>query len=249
MALASPLHCHKNALHISAGCDDACTAASWVSSQLILISSYPNAPSVALATGDGCWDVSSNSTLTRFGGGDSFAIYEMTEYTIRKYHADRARVFVTGVSSGAMMTNVLLATYPDVYKAGSAFAGVAFGCFADPQGPPDTWSDACATGKVIKTPQQWGAEVRNAYPEYRGIRPKIQLWHGTNDTTLYPQNLQEEIKQWTDVFRISQRPTAVQENLLQETWVGERYGEGEVEVVIETGQTHNLVVLPNEGMN
>ena len=32
---------------------------------------------------------------------------------------------VTGASSGAMMTNVLLADYPDVFKAGAAFVAAA----------------------------------------------------------------------------------------------------------------------------
>lgn len=32
------------------------------------------------------------------------------------------------------------------------------------------------------------------------------VWHGTADTTLYPQNFWEEIKQWTNVFGYSQTP-------------------------------------------
>ena len=35
------------------------------------------------------------------------------------------------ISSGGMMTNVLLGDYPDVFKAGAAFAGVPFACFAN----------------------------------------------------------------------------------------------------------------------
>ena len=38
-----------------------------------------------------------------------------------KVFTDRGRVFATGLSSGAMMTNVLLGDYPDVFKAGAAF--------------------------------------------------------------------------------------------------------------------------------
>jgi acetylxylan esterase len=30
----------------------------------------------------------------------------MVRWTLEKYHADKDRVFVTGTSSGAMMTNV-----------------------------------------------------------------------------------------------------------------------------------------------
>jgi acetylxylan esterase len=37
--------------------------------------------------------------------------------------------------------------------------------------------------------------VRSAYPGYSGPRPRIQLYHGTADTLLYPQNFFEEIKE------------------------------------------------------
>jgi acetylxylan esterase len=60
---------------------------------------YPSSPH------DGtCWDVSSKATLTHNGGGDSNAIANMVTWTIGKYSADTSKVFVTGSSSGAMMT-------------------------------------------------------------------------------------------------------------------------------------------------
>lgn len=51
-----------------------------------------------------CWDVSSTSALTHDGGGDSNAIANMVTYALAKYGGDPSRVFVTGTSSGAMMT-------------------------------------------------------------------------------------------------------------------------------------------------
>lgn len=51
-----------------------------------------------------CWDVSSQKSLKHGGGGDSNAIANMVTYTLKKYNADPKRVFVTGSSSGAMMT-------------------------------------------------------------------------------------------------------------------------------------------------
>jgi acetylxylan esterase len=61
---------------------------------------------------------------------------------------------VTGASSGAMMTNVLLGDYPDVFKAGAAFMGVPFGCFATT--PSNTWNSECANGQISRTPQPVG---------------------------------------------------------------------------------------------
>ena len=37
-------------------------------------------------------------------------------------------------------------------------------------------------------------------PGYTGARPRMQLWHGTEDTTLRYPNFGEEIKQWTNVL-------------------------------------------------
>lgn len=74
-----------------------------------------------------CWDVATPETLKHDGGGDSQSIVQMVQYAIKKYDADPNRVYVTGSSSGAMMTNVLAATYPDVFKGAAAFSGVAHG--------------------------------------------------------------------------------------------------------------------------
>lgn len=162
-------------------------------------------PSVTQAT-DSCFDVSSAAALTRGGGSDPVGIMSMVTYVEQNYSSDPNQVYVTGVSSGAMMTNVLLGDYPDVFKAGAAFAGVPFGCFAV---SPDSlrWSNACATGTVTHTPQEWGDIARAAYPGYGGARPRFQIWHGTADTTLSYVNFGEEIKQWTNIFGISQTPT------------------------------------------
>ena len=51
-----------------------------------------------------CWDVSSKAALTHLGGGDSNSIANMVNYTLNKYNGDASKVFVTGSSSGAMMT-------------------------------------------------------------------------------------------------------------------------------------------------
>lgn len=51
-----------------------------------------------------CWDVSSQAALTHDGGADSNSIANMVRYTLTNYGADASRVYVTGMSSGAMMT-------------------------------------------------------------------------------------------------------------------------------------------------
>jgi poly(hydroxyalkanoate) depolymerase family esterase len=192
-----------------------------------------------------CWDVSSPSSLTHNGNNDPAGLVSMIRYVEQHNNGDAGRVYVTGESSGAMMTNVMLGDYPDVFKAGAAFMGVPFGCFATTDG--SQWNSQCAQGKVSKTPQQWGDLVRGAYPGYSGPRPRMQLWHGTADTTLYYQNFGEEIKQWTNVFGLSQTPTATDSP--QSGWTRTRYADGggtvDVEAYSISGVGH---ALPQNGM-
>lgn len=200
------------------------------------------------STSDGCWDVATPGALTHNGGGDPLGIVSMVRYLIKNFHADSTRVYALGVSSGAMMTNVLLGAYPDVFSGGAAYAGVPFGCFAG----PNSWNDDCAKGRITKTPNEWGDLVRAAYPEYTGKRPKIQMWHGTNDEVLAYQNLQEAVKQWTNIHGIDTVPSVKENNFLQSGWTRHRYKNSKNEVVVETiieqGQPHNLQVPQEEAL-
>jgi poly(hydroxyalkanoate) depolymerase family esterase len=187
-----------------------------------------------------CFDVSSPQALRHDGGSDPVGIVSMVRYVQQRNNGDPDRVYVTGSSSGAMMTNVLLGAYPDVFKAGAAFAGVPFGCFATTDG--SSWNSSCANGTLIRTPQQWGDLVRAAYPGYSGPRPRMQVWHGTQDDTLRYPNFTEEIKQWTDVHGLGQTPTSTDRP--RSNWTRTRYGTA-VEAISLDGVGHNI---PGGGM-
>jgi cellulase/cellobiase CelA1 len=154
-------------------------------------------------------------------------------------------VYATGSSSGGMMTEHMLAVYPDVFKAGASFMGVPFGCFANAADYPP--GGKCTGGSMTKTPQQWGDLVRNAYPGYAGPRPRIQLWHGTADTLVPYQLLEEGVKQWTNVFGLSQTPTS--SDTPQANWNRRRYADASGTVQVEAysvqGAGHSL---PSGGM-
>jgi len=135
---------------------------------------YPDAPSAG-----NCWDVASTASLTHNGGGDSLTIVNMVTYAIANYGGDATRVFATGSSSGAMMTNVLAGAYPDVFSACTVYSGVPDGCFyvaGATAGMTDPgWNSACSTGTYTQTAQQWGDLVRSYYPGYTGARPKMSM--------------------------------------------------------------------------
>ncbi|GAA2343085.1 extracellular catalytic domain type 1 short-chain-length polyhydroxyalkanoate depolymerase [Dactylosporangium salmoneum] len=195
-----------------------------------------------------CFDVSSPQALQRGGGSDPVGIMSMVTYAEQHYNGDPARVYVTGASSGGMMTNVLLGDYPDVFKAGAAFMGVPFGCFATTDG--SSWNSQCSGGQRIYTPQQWGDMVRAAYPGYTGARPRMQVWHGTADTTLAYPNFGEEIKQWTNVLGVSQTPVAT--DTPQSGWTRTRYGNASTQAPVEgisiNGVGHSLPMAGQAAM-
>ena len=205
---------------------------------------YPSATKqTAMGT---CFDVWSEASKRRGGGSDPASIVSMVTYVQQRYGGDPQRVFATGSSSGGMETNALLALYPDVFKAGAVFMGVPFNCFANEADFPP-WTSKCVNGNMRRTPQEWGNAVRQAYPGYTGERPRVQLWHGTNDTLVPFQLLEEETKQWTDVFGLGQNPTSTDQ--LQPNWTRKRFadpgGTVRVEAVSVSGAGHSL---PMSGM-
>jgi acetylxylan esterase len=193
-----------------------------------------------------CFDVSTPEGLKRGGQSDSTGIVSMVNYVKAHYSVDPGRVVLSGFSSGAMMTNVMAAEYPDVFAAGAAFSGVPATCFATGSAT-SYWNNTCSGGNSIKTAQQWGDAVRAMYPGYTGGYPRMQLWHGDQDTTLAYPNFAEEIKQWTNLHGLGQTPAFTDHP--QSTWTRTRYGDTSTHATVEgvsvAGAAHTL---PMTGM-
>lgn len=193
-----------------------------------------------------CFDVYSPAALTRDGGSDPTVLRNMINYVKSNYNVDDRRIFVTGMSSGAMTTNVMLALYPDVFAAGAAFAGVPYTCFATTG--TSEWNSQCSSGQVSHTGQEWGDRVRDAYPGYSGPRPRMQLWHGSADETLHYNNFEEAIKQWTNVHGLSQTPIYTDYPSANATRT--RYGDtgdlASVEAISLDGTGHGLPMNEDE---
>ncbi|GAA1855673.1 hypothetical protein GCM10009751_10750 [Myceligenerans crystallogenes] len=169
-----------------------------------------------------CFDVYSPDALRRDGGSDPVAIKSMIDYARSHYGVDASRIYATGVSSGAMTTNVLLALYPDVFAAGSAFAGVPATCFATGSST-NTWNSTCSGGRDIRTAQAWGDAARGMYPSWSGTYPRFQTWHGTQDTVLAYPNFGEQIKQWTNLHGLASGSGRVDQP--QTAWTRTTYGD------------------------
>jgi acetylxylan esterase len=191
------------------------------------------------ATRDGaCFDVSSAGALRRDGDSDPVGIVAMVRHVQRRHGS--GRVFVIGLSSGAMMTNVLLGTYPDVFVAGAAFGGVPFGGFATDSG---NWNDDCAKGLLNRTGREWGDIVRAAFPGYEGRRARVQLWHSTTDEILDHRNLGEAVKQWADLHGLPPDPASSDHP--RPGWTRDRYGDRgapSLEAISVANSPHNVLV-------
>ena len=133
------------------------------------------------------------------GQGEALSIKQMVDAMKSAYSIDPARVYVAGFSAGAYMTPALLASYPDVFSAGSINAGGPFRCALS-----SNEGFNCMNPGVDKTPAAWGDLVRGAYSSYTGPRPRVSIWHGTSDFTVRPMNMTEAMEQWTNVHGIDQ---------------------------------------------
>jgi MYXO-CTERM domain-containing protein len=115
--------------------------------------------------------------------------------------------------------------------------------------PAGAWTGGNAYGWTTpdnRSAQQWGDIVRNADPGFNGARPRLQLWHGTADTTLnYMPNFAAEVAQWTNVFGVSDaNATKSSFKASADTWARTSYKNGSGTVVLETnvadGAPHDL---------
>ena len=179
---------------------------------------------VAPSSNGSCFDASAARA------GDRGDVVAMVSYALNAASGDPKRVFAVGLSTGACMVQALLASYPDVFAAGSSLAGC----------PAGSWTGGASYGVTVpgsRSAQQWGDLVRNADPGYSGAMPRIQLWHGKNDTVFsYTTVFSASVAQWTNVFGLAVDSGA--EETLQppgaaHSWNRTTYKDGSDQVVVE----------------
>ena len=129
----------------------------------------------------------------RRGSGEAASIAAATAAMVVRHRLDAARVFVTGLSAGGAMSNVMLAAYPDVFAGGAIMAGLPFGVARSVQE---------ALGAMRSPPAlpaaALGDRVRAA-SSYSGPWPRVSVWHGGADRTVVPANGGAVAAQWADV--------------------------------------------------
>lgn len=134
-------------------------------------------------------------------------IAQMVKDTQAKHNIDPAKIFANGLSAGAFMTTVMLATYPDLFSAGSMFEGGAYGC-----------STSCAA--LGKKGQGWNwpgnhaaSLVTGAYPTVwqsaTAKKPRLMVFQGDADGAVTPENLADVTQQWLGALGMTGTPGAI----------------------------------------
>ena len=119
----------------------------------------------------------------------------------------------------------MAATYPDLFRAAIPCSGVNAGCFVSSSGGIDAWNSTCAHGQSIATPATWAAVAKAMYPGYKKTRPRMQIYHGSMDATLRPQNYQETMKKWAGGLEYDyDKPQSVKANDPQSGYTRTVYG-------------------------
>ncbi|KAK0660436.1 Acetylxylan esterase A [Cercophora samala] len=201
---------------------------------------YPESPNSG-----GCWDVSSRATLKRNGGADSNAIANMARWAVKRYKADKRRVFVIGESSGGMMASILAAAYPDLFAAVINYSGVAAGCFFTDS--VAGWNGNCSGGRMDSTREEWARWVLDAYPGFKGTRPRMQVYHGSVDDVIAPANYNYSIAQWTTVFGYPETPLEEKRDVPERGYTTQVFGKRLTGIWAE-GVGHGVPVHGEEDM-
>ncbi|MES2341287.1 MAG: PHB depolymerase family esterase [Pseudomonadota bacterium] len=177
---------------------------------------------------------------TRRGRGEVASIRQMIEKMIATHGLDRRRVFVTGLSAGGAMANVLLASYPEVFAGGAVIAGLPFGVAGSPLEAFDRMR-----GHGGPELEALPGLVRKA-SSHKGPWPALSVWHGGGDHTVNPANGEALLHQWRGVHRLDEAPshTDAQAGHTRRTWHDAK-GRQVLEHVLVEGMGHGVPLKPD----
>ncbi len=200
--------------------------------------------------------------------GESKSIKSMIDYVKSNYSVNNNRVYITGLSAGAGMTNTMLAHYPDVFAGGSIMAGLAYGCATydgatgstvktrafDCMGVDSSFSmkyDGMPEN-LKKSASEWAQITKNAYPDYTGSYPKVMIWQGEEDQYVTYEQFAEVTKQWTGVHGIDMTADNNGSKLKEGSdHAYEEYQDGSGNVLVARvslpGMKHGISVDPGSG--
>ncbi len=144
-----------------------------------------------------CFNWFQPSDNTR-GRGEAASIASMVYKMKRTFPINSQQIFIAGLSSGGSMTNVMMANYPELFRAGAVVAGVPYGCASN---GVQAWNCMLALPRLINRVPNYGDIARQAANHYQGAYPKVIVIHGTNDQIVKLKNAHLSVEQWTQVHQ------------------------------------------------
>ncbi len=125
------------------------------------------------------------------GMGEAESIKEMVDYVKDNFSVDDRKVYITGFSSGGMMSLAVAAAYPEVFASVGIISG---GPFYGDKGEPSFFSRTSA--------EDWKARFKESCPDYKGEYPTFIYSAGSMDMMLppsYARNLMTQLKAIHDI--------------------------------------------------
>ncbi len=142
----------------------------------------------------GCFNWFSRHHATK-DKGELGAMKKVLDDVIVKQHIDLERVFVYGLSAGAMMSVSLMVCYPEMFCMGAVLAG----------GPYVLSENSSVTPASLKKMSRYTDEelylfVRRQNVDYQGDYPRLVVFHGENDKVVNLRNSDALIRQWSLLY-------------------------------------------------
>lgn len=147
--------------------------------------------------------------------GEAASIRAMIAHMVTLHGLDDERIFVTGLSAGGAMTNVMLAAYPEVFAAGAIIAGLPYRAATSVHDALQVMLEG-----VVRPAQERARHILAASPQGRAAMqdhhandpvrwPRISVWQGLDDQTVKAVNATEIVKQWSPVLGVNEADARV----------------------------------------
>ncbi|ACE90147.1 alpha/beta hydrolase family esterase [Rhizobium phaseoli] len=133
--------------------------------------------------------------------GEALSIRQMIGHLVQSQGIDLKRIFITGLSAGGAMANVMLSTYPEIFAGGAIIGGLPYGVAGSVAEAFERMQ-----GRNPPTVSKLQSALKSA-SNHRGPWPTISIWHGTHDQTVRARNADQIAQQWSGVHALAIEPT------------------------------------------
>jgi len=168
--------------------------------------------------------------------GEALSIRQMIQTVVSRHDIDPGRVFITGLSAGGAMANVMLATYPEVFAGGAIIAGLPY---ATARTIPEAFDRMRGHGLPGAGSLQGALRSASAHG---GPWPTISIWQGTTDQTVVSANALAVAEQWRGVHETQNAPgTTWIDGHKRMVWT-DVHGRDAIELVQVAGMGHGTPI-------